>query len=296
MLNSMTGFGSAACRQGGLCVTVELKAVNNRYFKLSLRMSDGFASLEPKIEPLIRKTIERGTVNATIRIQQEKSLSDYRISETALTAYFEQILNIGSRLEQGDVPPRLDRLVTLPGVVETDLDHRDEENEKVWTVLETAIQDALDKMQTMRLAEGESMRLDLKANIDILRELVENIERLSPGVPAAYRQRLTERIGKLMSDQNLTLADADLVREVALFADRCDISEETVRFRSHLEQFESAMAAKESCGRKLDFLTQELFRETNTMGSKANDAEITRYVVEMKTVIERIREMVQNVE
>jgi uncharacterized protein (TIGR00255 family) len=99
-----------------------------------------------------------------------------------------------------------------------------------------------------------------------------------------------------MSEQNFALNDADLIREVALYADRCDISEETVRFRSHLEQFNSALASRESCGRKLDFLTQELFRETNTMGSKANDAEITKHVVEMKTVIERIREMVQNVE
>jgi uncharacterized protein (TIGR00255 family) len=144
--------------------------------------------------------------------------------------------------------------------------------------------------------EGRSMAADISANLETLRQLVRNVEILAPNVAPQYRQRLLERIGKIMEEQNQTLNETDIIREVALFADRVDISEETVRFRSHLEQFESAIASPESCGRKLDFLTQELFRETNTMGSKANDAQITKNAVEMKTVIERIREMVQNVE
>jgi uncharacterized protein (TIGR00255 family) len=126
--------------------------------------------------------------------------------------------------------------------------------------------------------------------------LIGSITELAPRTAPLYRQKLKERIEKAMEEQGFTLGDADFVRELAVYADRCDISEELVRFQSHLEQFTSVMGAKESCGRKLDFLTQELFREVNTVGSKANDAEITKYVVEIKTVIERIREMVQNVE
>ena len=298
MLSSMTGFGSAICREAGIGAFVELKTVNNRYFKLSLRITDGYASLESKIEPVIRELIERGTVGVSIKIQREKSVSDYRLSLPVLQSYYEQLVELGTLFEKNGAfePPRLDRLVMLPGVAETETEHRNDESETVWPVLEKAMREALDGLLKMRRTEGESMRQDLKTNIDILRERVEDVERLAPDVVEAYRQRLSERIGKLLSDQGLTLADADLVREVALFADRCDISEEIVRFRSHLEQFEAVMEGKDSCGRKLDFLTQELFRETNTIGSKANDAEITRNVVEMKAVIERVREMVQNVE
>ena len=126
--------------------------------------------------------------------------------------------------------------------------------------------------------------------------MIGNISELAPRVTLLYRQKLKERIEKAMEGQEFPLGDADFVRELAVYADRCDISEELVRFQSHLEQFTSAMQSKESCGRKLDFLTQELFREVNTIGSKANDADITKCVVEAKTVIERIREMVQNVE
>jgi uncharacterized protein (TIGR00255 family) len=291
----MTGFGAAIYQEEGIAVSVELKAVNNRYFKLSLRMSEGYSVLEQRVEPLIRSEIERGTINAAIRIRKERKDSDYKISVSALESYFKQLTELNRLLGQ-TVPPNLDRLVALPGVIETEFERSGEEVEKIWNLAEKTIQEALNGLQIMRKSEGGSMTKDLSSNIELLKILVENIERLATNVAPLYRQRLMERISKVMSEQVVTLNDVDLLREVALFADRCDISEETVRFRSHLEQFSSALTSKESCGRKLDFLTQELFRETNTMGSKANDAEITKNVVEMKTVIERIREMVQNVE
>ncbi|MDR1140823.1 MAG: YicC family protein [Planctomycetaceae bacterium] len=300
MLFSMTGYGVALCQAEGIAVSVELKAVNNRYFKLSLRMSDGYGSLETRIEPMIRSLIERGTVNASIRIRQEKKTSDYKISVPVLSSYFEQLVELGSQLGQlGELPlPSLERLTHLPGVVETEIDaiRCDEENEKIWNIIEKTLREALDALQTMRRAEGLSMHKDLDANIATLYQLVQNVEQLAPRVVPLYQQKLLERIGKVLSEQGLTLNNTELFREIAVYADRCDISEETVRFRSHLAQFTDAMISKESCGRKLDFLTQELLRETNTMGSKANDADITKNVVEMKTVIERIREMVQNVE
>jgi uncharacterized protein (TIGR00255 family) len=153
----------------------------------------------------------------------------------------------------------------------------------------------------MRKTEGKSMAKDLTSNVESLRQLIGKIAELAPRVAPLYRQKLKERIEKALEEQELSLENADFdnanfARELAVYADRCDISEELVRFQSHLEQFTSAMQSNESCGRKLDFLTQELFREVNTIGSKANDADITQSVVEIKTVIERMREMVQNVE
>ncbi len=300
MLSSMTGFGAAACREDGVSVSVELKTVNNRFFKLSLRINDAYAAFEPKIESLLRGSIERGTVGVTVKIRCEKNASDCKLSLPALRSYFGQLVELNSELGAMD-PPRLDLLALLPGVAEFAAERDEDGMTAVWTVVEKALREAQNALLAMRRTEGASMANDLKANIALLRDLVGNVEKLAPGVAPAYRQRLAERIGKLMADQGVVLSDTDLVREVALLADRSDISEETVRFRSHLEQFESAMhgcknGEVECCGKKLDFLTQELFRETNTMGSKANDAEITRNVVEMKTVIERIREMVQNVE
>jgi uncharacterized protein (TIGR00255 family) len=293
---SMTGFGSAAFQKEGIAAAVELKTVNNRFFKLALRINDNYAAFEPKIEALIREKIERGTINVTVKVRKEKSASDYKLNETALLSYFGQIGKVNNELGLGNIAPiRIDQLVTLPGVVEQNGD-QDGDNETVWPVIEKALREALAGLQKMRQTEGDSMAADLKSNIENLRKSVTEVEKLAPEVAPNYRKKLTERIGKMVEEHGVILADGDFVREVALYADRCDISEETVRFRSHLEQFESAMATKDACGKKLDFLTQELFRETNTMGSKANDAEITRNVVEMKTIIERVREMVQNVE
>jgi uncharacterized protein (TIGR00255 family) len=295
----MTGYGIALCQAEGMTVSVELKTVNNRYFKLSLRMSEGYGSLESRVEPLIRSLIERGTVNASIRIRQEKKTSDYKLSAPVLSSYFEQLVELSVKLGQlGEIPlPSLEHLIHLPGVVETEMDtiRCDEENEKIWNIIEKTLREALNALQTMRQAEGVSMHNDLNANIATLYRLVQNVEQLAPRVVSLYQQKLQERIGKVMSEQGTTLNPNDLLREIVVYADRCDISEETVRFRSHLAQFTDAMVSKESCGRKLDFLTQELLRETNTMGSKANDADITKNIVEMKTTIERIREMVQNI-
>jgi uncharacterized protein (TIGR00255 family) len=208
-------------------------------------------------------------------------------------SYHQQLAGLG--LGQID-PSALTCLLTLPGVIEIDMDQSDDELEAVWDVVKRAGRGALKNLQSMRQAEGESMTADLIANVKQLKEMVGQVELLVPQVAEQYRKRLEERVGKILSEQGAVLNPADLVREVAVYADRCDVSEELVRLRSHLAQFDTALQSKESCGRKLDFLTQECFRETNTVGSKANDAEITKYVVDMKTVIERMREMVQNVE
>ena len=305
----MTGFGSAVCKADDISVAVELKAVNNRYFKLSLRITDGYNALEQRVEPLIRRVIERGTINAHIRITGTRNDANYQINKTVLQSYVKQLLEVADAIGQAGYIPLwercsgrtdylspLDRLVALPGVISVENENDEADNEKIEILLEKAIQEALDALQMMRKTEGKSMEKDLTANVESLHQLIADITELAPRIAPLYRQKLKERIEKALAEQGLTLTDADFARELAIYADRCDISEELVRFQSHLEQFTVAMQSKESCGRKLDFLTQELFREVNTIGSKANDADITKHVVEIKTIIERVREMVQNIE
>ena len=296
MLHSMTGFGTAVCKEGNTSVSVELKAVNNRYFKLSLRLTDGYAAMEQRIESLLRSVIERGTINANVRIVSEKADAGFQINTAVLESYTQQLLDVAKTLNHTRYIPSLDQLVLLPGVIITENENSETDNEIIGNLLEKTLRDALNALQTMRKTEGESMAKDLTANLVALRQLVGKITELAPRVAPLYRQKLKERIEKVMAEHSMSLGDADFVRELASYADRCDVSEELVRFQSHLEQFTSAMQSQKCCGRKLDFLTQELFREANTIGSKANDADITKHVVEIKTVIERIREMVQNIE
>jgi uncharacterized protein (TIGR00255 family) len=182
----------------------------------------------------------------------------------------------------------------LPGVVLEKAVNDSAEDR--WPLIAPVLEEALARHTQMRRKEGDAMARDLKANCGEVTEVLDAVAQRAPAVVEAYRARLTEKINVLLADLGVRVGPADVVREVGLFAERCDISEEIVRLRSHLQQFEATLAEKESNGRKLDFVVQEMFRETNTIGSKANDAEIARHVVQIKTAIERIREMIQNVE
>jgi len=293
----MTGFGMADCREDGIYVSVEIKTVNNRYLKTSIRVSEGFGAYETRIEALLRETLSRGTVNLSVRIRREQSGSGTRINRHMLTSYYRELSEIGKSLGvTGHGHVTLDHLLRLPGVVEDEGPLADETLETIWKKVEKTVKDALGQLQKMRTVEGASMESDLTANLALLETAIGEIERLAPTVVEQYRQKISDRVSKVLAEHRFTLNPNDLIREVALFADKCDISEEIVRFRSHLVQFRQAMAETDSCGRKLDFLIQEFLRETNTIGSKSNDSGITKHVVEMKTVIERLREMAQNVE
>ncbi|MGL6227059.1 MAG: YicC/YloC family endoribonuclease [Thermoguttaceae bacterium] len=295
MLLSMTGFGASNVRSEGLTVLTEIKTVNNRYLKVSLRMTDGFGALESKVEGIIREKISRGTVSVWVRINRDVSMLLPQLNRPLLMSYFEQVKAIGAEL--GLEPPRdLGRLLSLHGVVQNEEVHSGTLLETVEPLVLASLEEALSNLQDMRRVEGNSMSTDLRENCLFLEKEITAVERLAPHVAKFYRTRLTERVGKIMNEHNLLLDTADLAREIALFADRSDISEEIVRFRSHLQQFLDVIEKGDCCGRKLDFLTQEMFRETNTIGSKANDAEITKHIIEMKAIVERIREMVQNVE
>lgn len=294
MLLSMTGFGEARSHTDSLTVAVEVRCINSRYVKISTRMTEGFAVLEARVESAVRKRVRRGTIQVNVRVDRLHAPDDYRVNAEVLRAYRSQLEAV-ARLLGSEETVRLESLLMLPGVVSEDADH-DADAEQHWPAIEQTLNTALTQLDRMRSEEGRAMAADLRANCLAASASLAEVERRAPLVIENYRERLRERLSKSLAGHNVSIDVPDLLREVSLFADRSDISEEMVRLRSHLEQFLATMEEPESSGRKLEFLTQEMVRESNTIGSKANDVEIARYVIEIKTAIERIREMIQNVE
>lgn len=298
MLLSMTGHGEAHSRSGGRAIAVDVRTVNNKYFKLSMRTGDRYLALEPLIEATVRQQVRRGTVQVELRVERESTPDDYRLNETVLASYRNQLESI-ERYRKLTDPIRLESLLGLPGVVE-ERAALPTSDDSLWPAVEPVLREALDNLDRMRRDEGRAMAADLRTNRELVATALSRIEERAPLVVAAYRTRLLERVNNWV--QNLetsgapTITPADVVREIGLFTDRSDVSEETVRLRSHLSQFDSLIQQSEPTGRKLDFLIQEMFREVNTIGSKANDVDIAREVIEIKTLIERMREMIQNVE
>jgi uncharacterized protein (TIGR00255 family) len=290
----MTGHGEAHRRHNQVSIGVEVRTINSRYFKLSLRTIDPYSSLEPQIEAAVRDRIRRGTLQVALRIDREPSAEDFLISDVVLASYYEQLRKLNQSLKVTE-PIRLDGLLQLPGVV-VDRATQRQDVETDWPEVQAVLLEALDNLQKMRIEEGRAMEVDLTANCAVIAAALDQITLRAPQVVEAYRARLADRLNKLLTEYELTIAPSDIVREVGLFAERSDISEEIVRLKSHLEQFDMIMKNEDACGRKLEFVTQEMFRETNTMGSKANDPEISRHVIEIKSAIERMREMIQNVE
>lgn len=294
MPRSMTGFGESHYVEGGLAVSVEVRTINSRYFKLSLRTSEGFGGLEPQIEAVVRKRIRRGTVMVFVRADRARSADDYKINAQVLQGYRRQLEAIGREWQGAEAVP-LASLLLLPGVVDEAQAGALNASDS-WPVISRAVETALDHLEQMRIEEGRAMAADLRANCSAVAASLDEIQKRAPLVRDAYRARLQERLNKILAEMEMTLDASDVLKEVGLFAERSDISEEIVRLRSHLQQFDAVLALPESSGRKLEFLTQEMFREVNTIGSKANDVEISRHAIEIKAAVERIREMIQNVE
>jgi uncharacterized protein (TIGR00255 family) len=290
----MTGFGEARGQAAGLSVHVEVRTINNRHFKLGYRSSDGYASLEPDVEAIVRQAMRRGTVQVNLRVDRQSSAENYRINTSVVESYRWQIDAINGRNGWSD-SVGLDVLLQLPGAVDEKI-RADFEPREDWPAIEPVLQEALVAVNKMRIDEGQALLKDLAANGQIVEQFLNKVAKRAPDVSQAYRDRLEQRVNKALTELNVTLDSTDLLREVSLFIDRSDISEETVRLRSHLQQFAEALQLDESAGRKLEFIVQEMGREVNTIGSKANDAEISRYVVEIKSSLERIREQIQNVE
>ncbi|MDD3588963.1 MAG: YicC family protein [Thermoguttaceae bacterium] len=300
MLISMTGFGSASTHENGFLISSEIKAVNNRFLKTTIKLPEGFASLETKIDELLHAQIARGSVNFSLKLDRDSAENDFELNFDALKRYISEARRF---VDQNPGFAQFDRLgpfvdfLRLPGVIQ---DHSSSTRENLpdllWDAIANNVNMALERLQAMRRVEGASTATYLAGNIDLLRASIDEVKALAPNSVEAYRERLTERVSKALSDNGVELDPVDIVREIAIYTDKVDISEEIARFYSHLDQFESTMKVGTACGKKLDFLTQEMFRESNTIGSKSSSPEILQHVVEMKSTIERIREMVQNVE
>jgi len=288
----MTGFGNASYDSESVYVSSEIKSVNNRYLKLSVRMPDSVARFEADIEKLIRSRVARGSIQVSMRVRFHGGQSEYRIDSDLLRSYQTQLSEIvasdGNR-------PHLGHLLQLPGVV-TQTDLPDDLVNSLWPAVEKCLTEALDHFDDFRQREGESMRQDMERQCEVIETEVRQVALLAPQVVAEYRDKILERVRRLISDAAVSIGENDVIREVALFSDRCDINEEITRLRSHTEQFRRMLNGDSSQGRKLEFIGQEMFREINTTGSKANNVTIALSVVEMKAAIERMREVLQNVE
>lgn len=293
MAVSMTGCGEGVASEGGSTCRVELRGVNNKHFKLSLRAREGFSTLEPRIEAAIRGRVRRGTVQVTLDVTGPAAMPARRLDKTQLAAYLDDLADLCATHDL-PLPMSADPLLGLPGIL-VDEQADPATVDRTWPLVARALEVALDRYDQMRRTEGATLAADMRSGCADIAALAAGIRERVPEVVVAYRDRLLERVGKLLADRTTTLSDADVAREVALVADRTDIAEELVRLQSHLDQFDRLLD-EDSPGRALDFLAQELGREANTIASKSLDVRIAHAVVEIKTRIERLREQAQNIE
>ena len=294
MLLSMTGYGAARRQQDNLLVSVEIRTVNNRYLKVVTRCPESCGALESRIERLLRDAIQRGTVTTTVRLQSAAGAGRHVPDGDVLAEYCRQLEALAEQLE---VPAGLElvRLLNLPGAIR-DESAEDGDLDSLWALVRETLEEAMGQLQQFREHEGQSTADDLQQQCDVVDRELEAVAGRAPIVVTEYRDRLAERVNDLLQGTPASVAPDDLIREVSLFAERCDINEELSRMRSHLEQFRTILGAETSQGRKLEFLGQEMFREVNTIGAKANDVKIAHRIVEVKSAIDRIRENLQNVE
>lgn len=289
----MTGIGGGSGRNQRVRVAVEVRSVNNRHLKVSVRAPQAYLALENNVEKQVRRCVTRGSISISLRVERLDDCSEYAFNPVVLRAYAERVRDLAAELKLA-APTDLSPLLALPGVVtESDLVLLEEED---WPVVEAALGEALEKLNAFRSTEGGAMQQELRSLCEDIDGKLNAIDARRPDVAAGYRQRLQERISDLLAEFPVNITEADLLREAALFAERSDINEEITRLRCHVEQCRALLSAEESSGRKLEFLCQEMFREINTIGSKANDVQIAHWVVETKAAVERMREIVQNVE
>jgi uncharacterized protein (TIGR00255 family) len=293
----MTGFGEARTQTDTVAAAVEVRAVNNRHLKVTVRGSDPYPMLEPELEKVVRRHVRRGTLLIQVRVERPAQAADLTLNTAALGAYLRQIQDACAKAGTPEyAAPLLAGVLALPGVSPESARHGSPPDEE-WPVVEKTLEDALRKLDSMRRDEGRAMANELLLHHRHVKDQLEMIRQHLPAVMADYRQRILDRVKQAVADAGVAVEPQHLVREVALFADRTDVAEEVHRLTSHLDQFADVVRkGDEGAGRKLEFVVQEMGRETNTLGSKAGDVTISRHVVEIKATLEKVRELVQNVE
>jgi uncharacterized protein (TIGR00255 family) len=293
-MKSMTGYGRGECARDGFKVTVELSSVNRKQGEISVALPRELEVLEAQIRDVINRSISRGRLTARVSVHAAdgRTSAQVRVNEALAKAYVREFNRLAKEMKLAG-PVTLDMLARAPGVFETDEEMA--EAEDFWPAVEKALQTALATLLKMREREGAHLAKDLSARIGIMRKTVAQVQKRAPEVQARYREQLVQRV-KSAGLEAPGVDDERLLKEIVYFADRSDVSEELTRLQSHFQQFNDCLNSTEPVGRTLDFLAQEMNREVNTLGSKANDSEISRAVVTLKTELEKFREQAQNVE
>lgn len=288
----MTGYGQGEASNNRFSAQVEVKSVNHRYLDLFFRIPKQYSQLEETLRQTISRRISRGRLEVVLSLEefgdQERIV---QINKALLQGYLHALAAIQAELGS-DEPIQLPQVLSLPGLLEVDEPTTDWDD--LHKVVAEATTLALDRLEAMRAAEGQRLFEDLQEKLCVVDNLKNEVAQIAPQVIVDYKNRLRERLGELLD--GTTITDERFLGEVAIFADRCSIDEELVRLASHIQQFRETLGSNESVGRKLDFLIQEMNREVNTIGSKANNVHIAGLVVNMKSELEKVREQIQNIE
>jgi uncharacterized protein (TIGR00255 family) len=291
MIQSMTGYGRAHREDASGGLTVEIRSVNNRFLKVSVRLPEAWDRLTPGIENVVKDKVSRGTVYVNLRKQGAfAGAKEFLINRAAVEECRRQLAQI-----EGGEEVTLAQLLLLPGMVGA-ADEAASGIDEIWKSVEGVVREALDEMMRMRRREGEHLKGVLLRETQALCQMMKGIRARAPEMVKSYRDRLAARVRELLQGSDVNLAESDLAREVAMFAERSDIREEIDRMDSHLAQVAGLLETDEPAGRQLEFLIQEMFRETNTMGSKAADVELASLVLDAKAAVDRLKEQVMNVE
>ncbi len=292
MVRSMTGFGRAKSQIDGLDITVEIKSVNHRYFEFSARMPRAYSFLEEKLKSFLGQSVSRGKVEVSVLVEDNnENATVVEINREYANAYISALKQLSKEYNlKNDV-----KVSTVANNNEMFKVRRQVLDDEVITnAVLTVAKEALANFIDMRTVEGERLLKDVNSRTAYILEKVEFIEKRSPETVNSYKERIEQKIKELLGDT--TIDEQRVLTEVAIFADKVAVAEETVRLRSHIKQFDSLLSSNEPVGRKLDFIVQEMNREANTIGSKAQDIEIAHTVVDIKSEIEKIREQIQNME
>ena len=292
MVKSMTGYGRCEETVGGRRITVELKSVNHKYFEFSPRVTRGYGFLEDKLKTYVQSRVARGKIDLFLSIETlEDADVIVSVNHSLAAGYIAALREITERYKLPDTGS-VHSLSRFSGLFSVHKAPEDEE--AIWAAVKTVLEKAVDAFIAMRETEGRRLYDDVMSRAAVILELVGKIEARSPETVKEYRERLEAKLREVLSDT--TIDEQRILTEAAIFADKVAVAEETVRLRSHFEQLKALLNAEEPSGRKMDFLVQEMNRETNTIGSKASDSQIAYMVVDIKAEIEKIREQIQNIE
>ena len=293
MAISMTGFGRGEYKDDNYQFLVECKTINHKYADINIRLPRKLSFLEDKARVLVKDYIKRGRVDLYIKLDLLGSEDvNLKFDEALATQYVSILKQIKDKFDLVDDISVMN-IAKFPDVIKTE--EKEDDEDKLWSMLKVALENALLKLKEMRSEEGKKLAEDIQNRFDLLKNYIEDIEKYSYNVVIDYKEKLKNRISDMLEDPSI-IDESRLAQEVAIYADKSSITEEIVRFKSHIEQLKNTVVKNESIGRKIDFLIQEMNRETNTIGSKSSDLNITNLVVEVKSELEKIREQIQNIE